>query len=173
METINMNKQFGDVPQVIRSLLDYDMKADVLLGEHKSTGVHGVVYISTSPNHVVKGLLLGSKKGKFTLGLNVEDVARIINKDNVFNMVFSPLLSDSYESFMMGNKFPKLAHEITELVGFSGITAPLFCCTISEFVYNKGNKTLSVKPKFLSSMHLEIFEYLSVQNDNWREALRK
>ena len=160
------------MPPQIKSLLSIEMNAEVLLGKKKSDGIYGVAYISVSPTTTVKALLLGAKNGMFTLGLNIEDVARMVNKDKTFNMVFVPVLSESYKTFILSNEFPTLMSSITEKIGQSSIDIPVFCCTISGSVYNKGNKTLSVKPRFLSPLHLDVFDYLSTQNDNWRCALR-
>lgn len=168
----SIKTKLGEMPPQIKSLLSIDMNAETLLGKKKSDGIYGVAYISISPTTTVKGLLLGAKNGMFTLGLKIEDVARMINKDKTFNMVFVPALSESFKTFMMSSEFPSLADSLTESIGHKPIDSPLFCCTISGSVYNKGNKTLSVKPRFLSPLHLDVFNYLSVQNDNWRCALR-
>jgi len=157
----------------IKALIAVNMTAQEEMGKHKSGELYGVAYIAVSPTTIVKALIVGSGKGKLSLGVNIEDAARMVGKAGSFNMVFLPVLSESFKSIILKQEFPKLMDSIVEINPEFELDTPLFCCTISEFSYNKGNKTLSAIPKFLSSMHLDVFRYLSVQNDKWSSALRR
>jgi len=180
VENINV-KLDGSVPPAVKAILSMQISAEVNLGRGKSNGIYGVAYIAASPADsvvgtlptvIVEALLLGAEGGTLELGVNIEDAARLICKGRTLNLVFVPVLSKSFKSLIEQERLSKLQDGLVCLGGISTLDTALFCCTISDLVYNKGNKTISAVPKFLSESHLDFFQYLSSQNDNWRTALR-